>query len=161
MAITRFQTSSDSARTAETSTDQHGNSYKRGRPFAALDVSEVVRLRDELGTSWRNIAKKLSADVSTGRRAYTRHGQGVSQFALASPRAYQNGAFRLHRALANKRPEGHSLTAVGAFANNRLGACRSSRQLPRHKRQVPHINHHIGINVGANVESRLAEPFAK
>jgi DNA invertase Pin-like site-specific DNA recombinase len=45
---------------------------RRGRPLAHLNAAEVIRLREECGMSWRQIGKKLSARVSTVRRAYAR-----------------------------------------------------------------------------------------
>jgi hypothetical protein len=45
---------------------------RRGRPYANIAGAEVLRLRDDLGLSWQAIAKKLSADASSVRRAYLR-----------------------------------------------------------------------------------------
>ena len=45
---------------------------RRGRPYANLNATEVIRLRDEVGMSWRAIGKQLNARVSTVRRAYAR-----------------------------------------------------------------------------------------
>ena len=55
---------------------------RRGRPCAELDGAKVVRLRDELGMSWRTIGKKLSVGALTARRAYIR--------TLTTARVYQN-----------------------------------------------------------------------
>ena len=43
---------------------------KIGRPQAIFDRNEVVRLRDQEGMSWPQIAKKLGVGTGTVRRAY-------------------------------------------------------------------------------------------
>ena len=43
---------------------------KIGRPRAIFDRAEVVRLRDQLGMSWSEIARKLGIGIGTARRAY-------------------------------------------------------------------------------------------
>ena len=72
MALTRTSTSTDSARTSETSTNQHGRrpQNRRGRP-PVTNTADVVRLRDS-GLSWRAIARQLKTSPSTVRDAYTR-----------------------------------------------------------------------------------------
>jgi len=66
MALTRAQTSTVSARTTETSTDQHGSGRRDISPAAAA----VAYLRNELNLSWRQIARSLKVGVSTARRLY-------------------------------------------------------------------------------------------
>jgi DNA invertase Pin-like site-specific DNA recombinase len=41
-----------------------------GRPKAVFDRDEVVRLRNEEGLSWREIARKLRVGGATVRRAH-------------------------------------------------------------------------------------------
>jgi hypothetical protein len=50
----------------------NGARGNRGRPYAAVNGAEIVRLRDEVGLSWRAIGKRLNADVRTTRRVYSR-----------------------------------------------------------------------------------------
>jgi len=46
------------------------NGKKVGRPKVIFDREQVVRLRDEEGLSWSQIAQKVGVSVGTVRRAY-------------------------------------------------------------------------------------------
>jgi hypothetical protein len=62
---------------------------RRGRPPADLNAAEVARLREEFGMGWRSIAKKLSADASAVRRAYSR-ASTTAQCVKTRPSPWQN-----------------------------------------------------------------------
>jgi len=57
-----------------------------GRPRCAVDPLEVVRLRHELGLSWRTLARQLAIGTATAMRLY----RSVYHASQIPPEASQN-----------------------------------------------------------------------